>query len=246
MVPINRNNLLSGVWERRPFGKSPLQKKSKIISYLSCAKSLALINRRMKNFSLIIGAFLLILLVSCSSSNQVASSFGERKYMKGHFSDPITTIKATYLPGNINSGASSSLRKQKAELSNSVSSTYSTINAKASSAIITKAIATDKKQIQQNSQVDVSYHISFKGNTSVKVNSDESINEYHHDNNADTSDHHYLKFFLVFLLISIIFLILFLLVFGASGAGVLAFLVSIASFIIALVFLFLWLISLAG
>ncbi|HXB13557.1 MAG TPA: hypothetical protein VNZ45_16330 [Bacteroidia bacterium] len=199
----------------------------------------------MKNFSLITGAFLITFLVSCSSSNQVASSFGERKYMKGHFSDPIATIKATYASTNINSKPAITHNIQKAEILNTVSSPCSIMNRKVPSNVVTKAIGSGKKQGQLITPVNASSSISFKENTSLKVSSDESISEYHHNANADTSEHHYLKFFLIFLLICLIFLLL-ILVFGASGAGVVCGLIAIASFIIALVFLFLWLISLAG
>ena len=183
--------------------------------------------------------------MSCSSSSQMASSFGERKYMKGHFSDPIATIKAKFAPDNTIAGPAVIHNKQKVEIPNSIASPYSIINAKALSPIVTKTIGLGKKQVMVNSTVGVSSAISFKGNASVKANSDESISEYHHDSDSG-SEHHYLKFFLIFLLISIIFLILLLLVFGGSGAGVLSLLISVACFIIALVFLFLWLISLAG
>jgi hypothetical protein len=149
----------------------------------------------MKTLSFIAGLLLMTFLFSCSSSNQLASSFGKRKYMKGHFSDPIASVKTKYRPTvNIVAEPAPVHYANKMELPKVSDLLLSVASPKMLITALTKPMmALRKKQAVVKTQKSIPASASSKGNvtTMAVANADESITTYHHGGEGSASDHHY-------------------------------------------------------
>jgi hypothetical protein len=171
-------------------GYNSKSQKYKIL-YLSPTKKSLLImkfnNEPTKNLCLIAGVVLMSFLVSCGSSNQLASSFGKRKYMKGHFSDQIASIKTKYKASNIIAEPAPVRYANKIELPKVSGGLLSVANAKVLCTTVTRPLAVMcKKHTAAKSKAVILPLVSPKSNATIAVaNSDESITTYHHGGGGD-------------------------------------------------------------
>src|SRR5579885_2657361 len=83
------------------------------------------------NFIIIIcGIFFMSFLVSCGTSNQLASSFGKRKYMPGHFYDRVTPVKCEPICGKMSIATIPVSNHREVEVSYASTSSLTVSNAK--------------------------------------------------------------------------------------------------------------------
>jgi hypothetical protein len=203
----------------------------------------------------VVMAIILSMLASCSSSNQMASSFSKRKYMPGHFSDPIAKVKT----GVENAIASAANDTKKAV--NEIRTAEKTEEAKiAEPSVIAQAKPVSLKAENNKLLAKVSQnHVAAKavvlavddnnknnvGEASDSYASPSSLESVQHD--GGDHHHHYLgDAILCFLLAILCWIIALGSAVGGSGAGFGLFaILSYLLFIAALVFFIVWLIHLA-
>jgi hypothetical protein len=208
-------------------------------------------------------------LSSCNSSNKVASSFGKRKYTKGHFSDPIAKLKMEYKPSN--TAALSMAQPKKVEVkntpavqkSNTNASTTVAANNKATNAVAnTAGTQTRHEALKVHSSKSTGISIAYNkllttseklGATTTQDNSVAGYNEHGSASSSSSGMNHYLKMCLIFLaiwLICILLVVVFAVGSVASGgtgfgAAVLFDLIAWICFLVSVVFFILWLIDIS-
>jgi hypothetical protein len=199
-------------------------------------------------------AIVITMLASCSSSNQMASSFSKRKYMPGRFSDPIAKVKT---------GAANTI----ASVANDTKNVVNEIKtlAKAEKTTEPSAIAQAKPVYIKADKPKLAAKASAQSHLAAKavvmavdkkeVNSTEQTSSVYASPNSLESTmsdngghHHYFGYFLICLLLMLLFLILAAgsAVSGSGGGALLFVLLYIFAGIAALVFLVLWIINLAS
>ena len=203
---------------------------------------------------IVVTAIILSMLASCSSSNQMASSFSKRKYMPGHFSDPIAKVKTEAV--NTIASAANSTKKVVDEIKTiakteekNVAQPVAVAQVKATPSKTNKPRVATKTLSQNHVAAKLAVAVDTKNTsmqeTSATYSSPSSLENVQHDSGEH---HHYFLYFLLSLLAMILFLILAAAsVVGSSGSG---FFLWIALYYIAgiaaLVFLVMWIISLAS
>lgn len=200
-------------------------------------------------------AIVVSMLASCSSSNQFASSFSKRKYMAGHYSDPIAKVKvesknAVTIAANDNKKAINNnitVKKEEAKIAEpSTVTPVKSTNFKADKKDKLASGAASQHIVAKSEVPTVNDKNNTVEETSTSIYaSPTSAENTMHDSGGS---HPYLLYFLVCILLMILFLILAAgSAAGGSGGGALLFvlLYSITG-ILALVFLILWIISLVS
>jgi hypothetical protein len=195
----------------------------------------------------------LSMLASCSSSNQFASSFSKRKYMTGHYSDPVAKVK-TEIGNAVNAITSDN---KKAADNNAVTLKKADSKISEPSAIADQKSGNAKaaqpyQASKHSSQKNVANKIAAatadnKNVTTVEKNS--SIYSSPDSTEKTTSDgghHHYLALFFLCLLLALLFLILAAgsAVAGSAGGLGLFAILSYVMWLAAIIFLVLFIISL--
>jgi hypothetical protein len=200
-------------------------------------------------------AIVLSMLASCSSSNQFASSFSKRKYMTGHYSDPIAKVKAEV--GNaINVAATDN---KKAMDNNAVTlkkedgkiTEPSAADQKSASSKTAQPCRASKHSLHKNLANKIAAATSDKKNAN-SIEQNTSISTSPDSLEKTTSDsgghHHYLLAFFLCLLLGLLFTVLAaasVVAGSAAGLGLFAILAYVM-WIAALVFLILWIVSLVS
>jgi hypothetical protein len=187
-----------------------------------------------KTTSFIAGLVVITFLVSCSSSNQLASSFGKRKYMKGHFSDPVSSIKGKLKPANTVSDETPVHDAQKVQMPVLFSLSPVVVNGKViSQSVIKPAPVFHKKQAHEKFNV-VARPIPAENNSSLQASSDETITTYKHEGGELPSGAvTFGRFILYMFLLGLLFLVL---AFAAGSANPVFFAVLIAGAVIFFLF----------
>lgn len=212
-----------------------------------------------KLFPIAFIAFALTILASCSSSNQLVSSFSKRKYTNGHFSDPAAKLNTSKKPGNsrlienvvkqtvINSNLLTQNQEEyiKVNFGHPVKSNFVKKDNPAS-----RYLRTLKKTAFTITQSSASN--STNSNVSLKetptIQDSPSYSDHGGNDGGGHYHHHYLLDCLLCVLLWLIFIILAAAsVVSGSGAGlglfaILAYIAAIA----ALVFFILWIVDLAS
>ncbi len=198
-------------------------------------------------------AIVISMLASCSSSNQVASSFSKRKYMAGHYSDPIAKVRVE-VKNAVNVASSDAkeavnnskiaLNKEEGKMVES-----NTIADQKSVNTVVQPDLASKHLLQKNVTTGIAAAAEGKKNVNtIEQNTSVSSPNSVEKTAGDGGHHHYLGLFFLCLLLGLLFVILAAAsVVGGSAAGlgifaILAYLMWLA----ALVFLILWIISLVS
>jgi len=182
-----------------------------------------------------------VLFSACSSSNQIASSFGKRKYTKGHITSPIVKLKTEYKSYTITAPV---IPLQKVSVENTTLTKTATADVKAnfsapskSSIVFNQPGKSPLNAITKNAETNTKDNVSLLENSTNAINIASGVGYQDHNGNAHR--HHYLLDFFLCLLLFIVFGLLALS--ALSGFfGVLSWLFGIA----AVVFFILWIVSL--
>ena len=215
----------------------------------------------MKNFysnlkklmPLAILAIVFSMLASCSSSNQVASSFSKRKYLAGHYSDPIAKVRVE-IKNAVNVASSDTkeavnnskiaLNKEESKISES----YAVAEQKSGNKAV-QPYQASKHSLQKNVTNEIAAAADGKKNVNTieqtsSISSPDSVEK----TAGDGGHHHYLGLFFLCLLLGLVFLLLAAVsVVGGSAAGLGLFaILAYIMWIAAIIFLILWIISLVS
>ncbi|HTA83586.1 MAG TPA: hypothetical protein VK783_11645 [Bacteroidia bacterium] len=201
-------------------------------------------------------AIVFSMLASCSSSNQFTSSFSKRKYMTGHYSDPVAKVKveirntANVASTDVKEAVSESKMSLNKEVGK-ISESYTAADQKLSNYKAVQPALVSKHSSEKNmtngltAAADSKKNVNTIEQNSSATSSPDSIEKTTGDGGGH---HHYLGLFFLCLFLGLIFLLLAAAsVVGGSAAGlglfaILAYLMWVA----AIVFLILWIISLVA
>jgi hypothetical protein len=197
-------------------------------------------------------AIVFSMLASCSSSNQFASSFSKRKYMTGHYSDPIAKVKVE--ARNAVNIASSDIKEAVSESKitlnkedGKISESNTTANQKLSNYKAVQPVLASKHSSQKSVTNGLAAANGKKNVSTIEQNSSTTSSPDSVEKTAgEGGHHHYLGLFFLCLLLGLIFLLLAAVsVVGGSAAGLGLFaILAYIMWIAAIVFLVLWIISL--
>ena len=200
------------------------------------------------------------LLSYCTSSPKTASSFGKRKYTKGHFSDPVAKVKMEYKPYDEDKIATST---QAAKSVGTENTTLTKISDKKKEIIGTYVAAAKKVETVVEKQAKSIGHAIAKSplvvatNLSLKENSVSNSypyveHGYIHEHGDDNKKSTYLLIWIIALVVSLLCLLIaaaaFSITTSTAGCSTGCILLSISSLagLVAIIFFILWLVALSS
>ena len=198
-------------------------------------------------------------LTYCSSNNSVVSSFGKRKYTKGHFSDPVAKVKTDYMQGN----PSISLAQQRIPQNNRTENSLPVKNASGFEKNNFGATANAKQPkdkssipfIAQNNNPESKNNVSLKENSTAEYEHPYEHGDHIYRQHGDSD--HAETYMLTWILLVVAALVCILLLSTTAvggiaaatnpvGVGCLLGGIFVLLIILALVFFILWIVAIAG
>ena len=198
----------------------------------------------------------------CTTAPKTASSFGKRKYTKGHFSDPVAKIKTEYSPYSENNTMASPQPNQKEDVdkSNFINKSEKK-DIKANFTAATQTLKTTISNQVKQTVGAIANNIASSGNNNVSLKENSSVSSqpydpgghpYQHEENNKAST--YLLAWLISIIVALICFFLFVgeannIANGGSAAvstGCLLLTLMVIAFIAAIVFLILWIVALSN
>jgi len=186
-------------------------------------------------FTYLLAIILIGFLASCGSTGSL-SSFAKRKYMKGRFSDPIEGLSAKSGSTDLRANVIAKHRAMKSEAENRTVASVSPVVVENSAPIApaeTKPVA--QNQTKQAIVTKLTHISLLKGSTAISERQPESITSVNQTAGTEDGHHYFGHFLLCILLCLILGLLGFVVPFLWYISGV--------CFILAIVFLILWLIN---
>jgi hypothetical protein len=189
-------------------------------------------------FTYLVAIVLIVSLASCGSTGSM-SSFAKRKYLKGHFSDPVDGLSSKSVSGSMRSTIIAKHKVLNREHENMISSNPSPVVSQSVPAAETKTPALNHKQPAKPSVATVLPVVPIVNNgpvvTERQPESITSVNQ----TTGNEDGHHYFGRFLLAALLALIFLIL-----GIALLSGFLLIISYLCWLAAIVFFILWIIHL--
>ena len=203
-----------------------------------------------KNISMVLLMVAVAFIFSCNSGSKIASSFGKRKYTKGHFYDPIAKVKTGFWKSHPTTLVSEQGVAQAPQIDNSTLTKTNSATAKPHFAAWANTHLLPAKKVKTTGSPPVTATSSNSDNISQNISSQDFPLQADHmySQDVDNMQHTYLLGWIICLaIVLLLFLIL-----AAIGSGTFVNLLGclyigliFIFFVGAITFFILWLVAIA-